>query len=72
MALLDQIFGGQCLVTQIEQGRDFEMNVFDAKTGEKKHSVKEKGDGPFDAHGRVSASVQHGRVVLLSKDKLHN
>jgi len=34
------------------------------------YTVTEKGDDAFGVHGRVSATVQNGRVVLLSKDKL--
>jgi len=34
------------------------------------HAVKVKGVGDFGEHGRVSATVQNGRLVLLSKDKL--
>jgi hypothetical protein len=32
--------------------------------------VKIKGVGEFGVHDRVSATVQNGKLVLLSKDKL--
>jgi len=34
------------------------------------HAIRKKSVGPFGIHGRVSAAVQNGRMVLLSKDKL--
>ena len=34
------------------------------------HTVKGKGVGPLGVHGRISALVQSGWLVLLSKDKL--
>ena len=64
------------MVALVEANRtDFEINVFDALTGEKRHTVQAKGtrdegQPAFGVPGRVSAAVQHGRVVLLSRDKL--
>ena len=58
------------LVAQVQDNQDFELRVFDVKNGEELHKIAKKGVGPFGVHGRVSAQVQHGRLVLLSKDQL--
>ena len=50
--------------------REFELKVIDAGTGALRHTVKQKGVGPFGEPGRVSFTVQGGRPVLLSKDNL--
>ena len=40
------------------------------KSGKAGAKVHEKGVGSFGVHGRVSATVQNGRLVLVSKDKM--
>ncbi len=61
--------GGHVAV-KIRDRQDFEMKGLDLKTGKVSHTIKLKGVGSFGVHGRVSATVQNGRLVLLSKDKL--
>ena len=62
---------GDHVVVEVQQGRRFELRVFDVRAkGKLVHTVGAKGDGVFGQHGRVSATVQHGRAILLSKDKL--
>lgn len=67
--LLGNIVGGQLVVTVADR-QDFELRTFDAQSGEAQNMVQTKGVGPFNVHGRMSATVQHGRLILLSKDKL--
>src|SRR5262249_25163273 len=62
-------FGGH-LVVQIADRQTFELRVYDAQTGKELYTVQRKGVGPAGVHGRVSTTVQNGRLVLLSKDKL--
>ncbi|MDD4890678.1 MAG: hypothetical protein PHU85_12205, partial [Phycisphaerae bacterium] len=69
ITLLPQVYGGY-LVLELEDRQDFEVKAFEAKTGKLVHDVKDKGVAPFGVHGRLSATVQAGRVVMLSKDKL--
>lgn len=61
---------GNYLVVDVADRQTFELRVFDAQTGKNVHTLQQKGVGPFGVHGRMSATVQHGRLVLLSKDKL--
>ncbi|MDD4890512.1 MAG: PQQ-binding-like beta-propeller repeat protein, partial [Phycisphaerae bacterium] len=69
IGMLPQVYGGY-LVLQLEDRQDFEVKAFEAKTGKLAHDVKDKGVAPFGVHGRLSATVQAGRVVLLGKDKM--
>ena len=46
------------------------MKVFDIASGKRLHVTAAKGAGDWGEHGRVSATVQNGRLALLSKDKL--
>jgi outer membrane protein assembly factor BamB/tetratricopeptide (TPR) repeat protein len=61
---------GNHLVVLTEDRQLFEVKVFDVKTGKLVHTLKKKGVAPFGVHGRMSATIQNGRAVLLSKDKL--
>ena len=67
---------GEHAVVQVTDRQEFEVNVFDLGAGENRpmgrriYSHKKKGVGPFGVHGKVSATVQSGRVMLLTKDKL--
>jgi hypothetical protein len=70
--LAGRVIGGQHLAAEVEDRQDFQVKVFDVKTGQAVHTAAQKGVGPFGVHGKVSATVQSGRVVLLSKDKLNN
>jgi outer membrane protein assembly factor BamB len=67
--LLSKRFGDQ-LVVRVQDRQDFDMRVFDAKKGKQVHRVQMKGMGTYGIHGRVSATVQNGRTVLLSKDQV--
>jgi len=69
VVMLPRLYGSQA-VAQVEDRQEFEVKVFDAKSGKLQYTVKDKGVSPFGVHGRVSATVQAGRAVLLSKDKL--
>ena len=67
--LFPSVFGSQ-MVARVQENQDFEVRAFDAKDGKELQKVTKKGVGPFGVHGRVSAEVQQGRLILLSKDKL--
>ncbi len=67
--LIARNYGGHAAV-MVQDRQRFEVQVFDLKTGGRLYTLRKKGVGPFGVHGRVSATVQHGRVVLLSKDSL--
>ena len=62
-------YGGHVVVT-VRDRQDFELKAFDLRTGRHLRTLKAKGVAPFGVHGRVSATAQNGRLVLLSKDKL--
>ncbi len=61
---------GSSLVVWVQDRQEFELRVFDFKTGKASDTVHEKGVGSFGVHGRVSATIQNGRLVLVSKDKM--
>ncbi|MFO7898427.1 MAG: hypothetical protein R6V58_05140, partial [Planctomycetota bacterium] len=61
---------GPHVVARMADRQEFEIRAFDAGTGKPLARLKRKGVGPFGVHGRVSAAVQNGRLVLLTKDKL--
>jgi tetratricopeptide (TPR) repeat protein len=63
-------FNGRAVV-RVQDRQDFELNVFDLKTGKRIHVLKEKGAGRFGQHGSVSATVQKGRLVFMNRDKLN-
>ena len=67
--LVHRDLDGQGFV-KLQDRQDFELKVYDLRTGKLLHTLKEKGVGPFGVHGRVSAALQNGRLVFLSKDKL--
>jgi len=70
VSLVHRNFAGHA-VARVQDRQRFELKVFDMKTGRVLHTLRDKGVGPFGVHGRVSAAVQHGRLILLCKDKLH-
>jgi hypothetical protein len=55
---------GGTLVVQVRDRQDFELRAFDMKTGKLSHKLKIKGVGDFGRHGRASATVQNGCLVL--------
>jgi outer membrane protein assembly factor BamB/tetratricopeptide (TPR) repeat protein len=67
--LLPRLFGTHA-VALVRDGQDFEVKVFDIASGKRLHVTAAKGAGDWGEHGRVSATVQNGRLALLSKDKL--
>jgi outer membrane protein assembly factor BamB len=67
--LIPKLFGKYAVV-QAQDRQTFELNVFDTTNGKRVHTVRKKGVGPFGVHGRVSATVQNGRLVFLTKHKL--
>jgi outer membrane protein assembly factor BamB len=56
------------LVAQVEDGRNFEMRVYDTASGKMLHKITKKGDGPIGVHGRVSGIVQDGKLGFITKD----
>ncbi len=68
-SLLGSVVGGQ-LVATVADRQNFQLRTFDAKTGELKNLVETKGVGPIGVHGRMSATVQNGRLILMSKDNV--
>jgi outer membrane protein assembly factor BamB len=69
VSLRPRLFGTHAVIA-VRDRQQFELKVLDAQTGKPLHTLRKKGVAPFGVHGRVSATVQHGRLVLLSKDKL--
>lgn len=69
VSLFPEMFDKQAVV-RVQDNQDFELRAFDLKDGKEVRKVAKKGVGPFGVHGRVSAEVQEGRLILLSKDKL--
>ncbi len=69
IALLPTPFGKHA-VARVRDKQDFELRAFDLKSGQLVHTLKKKGVGAFGVHGRVSATVQNGRLIMLSKDEL--
>jgi hypothetical protein len=67
--LIPRLFGGHA-VARVRDRQDFELKVFDVEKGVLLHQLTAKGAGDFGEHGRVSATVQNGKLALLSKDKL--
>jgi outer membrane protein assembly factor BamB len=67
--LLDRVFGGH-VVVRVADRQEFELRAFDATTGKGALRLQREGVGPFGVHGKVSATVQNGRLVLLRKDEL--
>jgi outer membrane protein assembly factor BamB len=59
---------GDTLVVQTRDRQDFEIIALDGKTGQRIHTVKVKGTGDFGVHGRASATVQNGTLVLHGKN----
>ncbi len=68
-ALFPRIYGDQMIVRTADR-QDFELKSFNRATGELQYSLKVKGVGPVGTHGRVSSTVQNGRLILLSKNEL--
>ncbi|MCG3178149.1 MAG: Outer membrane protein assembly factor BamB [Phycisphaerae bacterium] len=67
--LIPRVIGGH-VVARVGDRQMFELRAFELTKGKNVVTVKEKGVGPFDVHGHISGTVQAGRLILLSKDKL--
>ncbi len=61
-------FYGKYLVAEIRDRQDFQLKVFDTTSGKTGHTVTIKGLGDFGEHGRASATVQNGCLVLHGKN----
>jgi outer membrane protein assembly factor BamB/tetratricopeptide (TPR) repeat protein len=69
VTLRSSVFGPH-LVVESSDHQTFQLRVFDATKGTPLHTLEQKGVGPLGVHGRVSLTVQHGRLVLLTKESL--
>jgi outer membrane protein assembly factor BamB len=58
---------GDTLVAEVKDRQDFELAAFEMKTGKLKQRVRVKGIGDFGEHGRASATVQNGCLILHGK-----
>jgi len=67
--LFDDAFGGS-LVARVQDRQTFELIALDGKTCRPLHTIPCKGVGPWDIPGRVSATVQAGRLMLMNADRL--
>jgi outer membrane protein assembly factor BamB len=69
VSLLPQMFDRH-LVAVVADRQNFELRALDAGNGQGTYTLTQQGVGPVGVHGHVSLTVQNGRLVLLSKDKL--
>ncbi|PCJ58613.1 MAG: hypothetical protein COA79_12705 [Planctomycetota bacterium] len=67
--LLPNIYGTG-LVVQVNEGQTFEMFSVDTKKKKKSGALRRKGQGPWGMHGRASASVQNGKLLLMTSREL--
>ncbi|MGQ9662029.1 MAG: outer membrane protein assembly factor BamB family protein, partial [Kiritimatiellia bacterium] len=61
---------GKTAVVMIRDRQDFELKAFDGESGKLLHTVRVKSTGNFGEHGRASATVQNGALILLGKNDL--
>jgi len=61
---------GECAVARIRDRQNFELKAFDVSKGKLVGTIKVKGTGDFREHGRASAAVQSGALLLLGKKEL--
>ena len=69
VTMMAENFGGHAVLT-VQDRQRFELKAFSLATGKELRTYRKKGAGNFGVHGRVSATVQNGRLILLSKDDL--
>ncbi|MDP6505363.1 MAG: PQQ-binding-like beta-propeller repeat protein, partial [Planctomycetota bacterium] len=69
VTLIRNIYGRHA-VALIKDRQDFEMKSLNTETGKVDYTIRKKGVGTFGEHGRVSATVQDSKLVLLSKDEV--
>ncbi len=67
--LFGEAFGGT-LVARVQDGQAFELIALDGKTCRPLHTITCKGVGPWDVPGRVSATGQAGRLMLMDATRL--
>jgi hypothetical protein len=61
----------QYLVVEVQDRQDFELRAIDPRQGGKAvRLLRKKGSGTFGVHGRVSTTVQNGRLILMSKGEM--
>jgi len=61
---------GDAMVVEVQDRRDFELKAFNLKDGKLMHKMKVEAAGEFGTHGRASATVQNGKLLLLGKNTL--
>ena len=62
---------GHLLVAEVQDRQDFELRVLDpGRGGRSPAALEKKGTGRFGVHGAVSATVQGGRLVLMSDGEM--
>ena len=69
VTLLPRMYGNHMVVRTADR-QEFELKSFNITDGKLEQSLKMKGVGPYGNHGRMSTTVQHGRLIMLSKDKV--
>ncbi len=69
VTLLPRTHGNHMMVRTADR-QDFELKAFNITSGKLDHTLKAKGVGPYDTHGRISTTVQNGKPTMLSKDTL--
>jgi len=67
---LRSAFYGSTAVAEVKDRQTFELRAFDLESGKQLHEMSVKSAGDFGQHGRVSAAVQNGRLLLLGKNAL--
>ncbi|MCX7591143.1 MAG: PQQ-like beta-propeller repeat protein, partial [Kiritimatiellae bacterium] len=69
VALRHEVYGN-CLVALVRDRQDFELKAFDATNGSLLHAMRVKATGDFGEHGRASATIHNGRMILLGGNEL--
>ncbi|MFO7900604.1 MAG: PQQ-binding-like beta-propeller repeat protein [Planctomycetota bacterium] len=61
---------GPYVVARVRDRQDVELKAFDGRSRKRVLRLHAKGYGAFGVHGRVSQTVQNGRLVLLGAGEL--
>jgi hypothetical protein len=67
-ARLRRALHGHAVAVEVKDRLDFELIGFDVRKGKLTRRMKVKGAGDFGKHGRASATVQNGCMVLHGKN----
>ncbi|QDU96146.1 outer membrane protein assembly factor BamB family protein [Lignipirellula cremea] len=67
--LLPRPYGDQ-LVVRTADRQNFQLQAFQSSDGAPTVQIDSKGVGPYGVPGRMSYTVQNGRLVLMNKDQL--